>query len=155
MTVTREEIDAGRLENLKARGNGKVAPAAQLPCVFRFPMPLNIANNSGRKRSHWAVTHNAKLQYWAVLDVLKRTGDVPPPPAEPWESVVIHSVMRLGHAMDDDNAMRRHKWVLDWLKTRKYIVDDKRKYLRWAGFPEQIVGRKQEYSITLTLSDAA
>lgn len=154
MSVTREEVEQVRLENLKARGRegGSAPPVAQQPLVFRFPMPMNIANRSGRRTSHWAVEYGKKTQFWAVCDVLQRAGDFPPPPASPLPRAVVHSVMRLGHAMDDDNAMRRHKWVLDWLKTRGYIVDDKRKCIRWAGLPEQIVGRKQDYSITLTLT---
>jgi hypothetical protein len=54
--------------------------------------------------------------------------------------------------MDDGNAMNRHKWIEDWLTTRGYIVDDRKKNLEWEGFPEQIVKRDGNYSITLTLT---
>jgi hypothetical protein len=149
----RDAAERQPLANLQVRGIGEMAPEAQLPCEFRFPMPMNIANQSGRRTSHWGVIHNAKNKYWGHLDFLAKAGQLPTPPDAPWEKVTVHSVMRLGHAMDDDNAMRRHKWVMDWLKTRKYIVDDKRKHLRWAALPDQIVGRKQDYTITLTVSE--
>lgn len=41
---------------------------------------------------------------------------------------------------------------MTWLVKRKYIVDDKAKCLTWEGFPTQTVSRKNEPSITLTLT---
>ena len=80
---------------------------------------------------------------------------IPSPPKLPFQKVQIRSVMQLGNHMDDDNAMARHKPLLDWLKTRGYIADDRRSVLRWEGFPEQIVKRNGRYSIILTLTDAS
>jgi hypothetical protein len=59
--------------------------------------------------------------------------------------------MHLGAMMDHDNALRRHKWPLDWLKTRRYIVDDSPAHLNWKSFPEQRVKRDGNYRIDLTL----
>jgi len=61
--------------------------------------------------------------------------------------------MHLGAAMDDSNAMRRHKWVEDWLTTRGYIADDRKKVLTWEGFPEQRLSRYGERKIELVLTD--
>ena len=129
-------------------------------------MPPNIANGS---HGHWASRHKAKLAYWAELDLMQgpkswtrrdpKKGDVtyqiPAPPKRPWPKATIQSVMVLGAAMDDSNAMRRHKWVEDWLVTRGYIADDRKKCLTWGGFPEQVITRKEVARIVLTLESAA
>lgn len=117
--------------------------------VFRFPMPANLANS----RMHWAVKNKSRTAYWRHLDLLKHGKILPPPPKVPFEKVVIKSEMVLGSAMDHDNAVARHKYVIDWLKKRKYIVDDGPKRLRWAGFPSQRVSRKNEPEILITLTD--
>ena len=115
------------------------------------PMPPNISNGS---HGHWQARHQGKKRYWAVLDSLQARGAVPPPPPRPMKKATLHSRMYLGNAMDDSNAMRRHKWVEDWLVTRGYLVDDRKKCLTWAGFPEQIVKRDGNYRLELTLTAA-
>src|SRR5690242_5225455 len=126
-------------------------PGAREGVRLVVPMPANLANrDSGR--SHWRVRHTEKRRYWAMLDERQRCGLIPPPPATAFSRVRLSSVMYLGGAMDEDNAMHRHKPVLDWLKTRGYIVDDRKRVLTWAGFPEQIVKRGQEYRIEITLT---
>ena len=131
--------------------------------TFTLPMPPNIANGS---HGHWRARHREKVSYWADLDIVAamcRTDGwahatdwrIPGPPAEPFARATIASTMHLGAAMDDSNAMRRHKWVEDWLKTRGYIVDDRKKCLTWTGFPEQIVKRDGNYRLVLTLTPAS
>lgn len=121
--------------------------------VFKFPMPPNLTN--AKRKGKWQGAHFGKMRYLSHCDDLQQFGILPPPPATPIASARIASVMKLGHAMDDDNALARHKWPLDWLKTRGYIAEDRRKNIRWAGLPEQIVGRKQDYVIELTLTPEA
>lgn len=123
------------------------------PNVFVFPMPPNLTNRRSGA-SHWAVRGREKKDYLAVCDSRQALGLLPPPPGRPLEKVVLKSVMRLGAAMDDDNALARHKWPLDWLKTRGYIVDDRRKCVRWSSLPEQIVKRAEVYRIEITLEAA-
>ena len=115
------------------------------------PMPPNIGNGG---HYHWRTRDNQRKLYLATLDARQAAGLVPRPPKKPMTKARLRSVMHLGAAMDDDNAMRRHKWVLDWLRTRGYIADDKKKCLTWAGFPEQHVNRRDEYTIDLTLESA-
>ena len=117
--------------------------------TLTLPMPPNIANGA---HGHWQQRHQGKKRYWAVLDSLQLRGAIPPPPHRPFLKASLSSVMHLGGAMDDSNAMRRHKWVEDWLKTRGYIVDDRKKCLTWTGFPEQIVKRDGNYRLVLTLT---
>lgn len=122
------------------------------PLVFRFPMPPLTTNREHGRSRHWRVGHEEKLTYWAMLDMLVLTKLLPAPPASPFPRVIVASHMTLGGAMDDDNAAARHKWVLDWLRTRGYIATDRRTGLRWAAFPEQSVTRKRAPQIELTVT---
>lgn len=127
------------------------------------PMPPNISNGS---HGHWQARHRQKRAYWTELDliaqlyrshILDRTRSpyvIPLPPERPFPRATLTSRMYLGNAMDDSNAMRRHKWVEDWLVTRGYLVDDRKKCLTWAGFPEQIVKRDGNYRLVLTITAA-
>lgn len=121
------------------------------PITLTVPMPPNLANwASGR--SHWRTKGRAKRDYYAQLDARQNAGLIPPPPASPLASVLLRAVMHLGAAMDDDNAkIRAYKWPADWLRTRGYIVDDKRPHCRMED-PEQIVKRGQEYRVEITLT---
>lgn len=119
--------------------------------VFRFPMPLNLANS----RMHFRVKHREKVAYWDMLDMLVLGGILPKKPKKPWPKAKIRSDMVLGAAMDDGNAMNRHKWIEDWLVKRKYIVDDRKTCLTWEGFPTQRISRKNEPCITITLTEVA
>ena len=116
---------------------------------FVIPMPENLAN----ARMHWTAKHRARKAYFAKLDELQMYGMLPAPPRTPFPKATISAVMHLGAAMDEGNAMHRaEKWPCDWLKTRGYIVDDNRKCLRWDGLPQQIVKRRAEYFLELTLT---
>lgn len=119
--------------------------------VIRVPMPTNLANRGRGSSRNGLQLSREKKRYLAQLDTLQAAGLIPEPPLTPWPKARIASVMTLWAAMDDDNAMVRHKWPCDWLKTRGYIVDDKRKCLTWAGFPEQRIDRKEPAHMTITL----
>jgi hypothetical protein len=112
------------------------------------PMPLNIANGS---HGHWAIRDKQRKAYLKALDTLQLVKQIPAPPEKPFARVRLDSIMHLARQMDPDNAARRHKWVLDWLRTRGYIVDDSPKCLEWVSFPEQHVKRDGNYRIELTL----
>jgi hypothetical protein len=118
--------------------------------TLTVPMPLNLANS----RMHWRKRHREKCAYWDTLDMMRVLRRIPGPPRTPLRKARITSRMVLGAAMDQDNAMSRHKWVCDWLSERGYIADDRAKCLTWTGFPEQRVTRKEPASITITLEAA-
>lgn len=120
--------------------------------ILTVPMPYNATNSGAGRSRHWRFAYQEKLRYWMSLDDLQNTGILPAPPAQAYALASISSVMFLGGAMDDDNAMARHKPLLDWLKTRGYIQDDRKKNLVWEGLPQQIVKRDGNYRIMLTLS---
>jgi hypothetical protein len=118
--------------------------------VFAMPMPENLANTSQRG---WRGIHARKTRYFAALDQLQGANLLPPPPTKPLAKATIRATMYLGAAMDDGNAMHRaEKWPCDWLKTRGYIVDDRRSCVTWEGLPKQIVKRDGNYRIELTLT---
>ena len=132
------------------------------PLRFVVPMPEPITNASGRSR-HWRVAHSAKRKFWALLDAMTGIPEgtafigaqsflVPRPPVVPLSRAAIRSTMYLGGAMDDDNAMARHKPLLDWLKTRGYLVDDRKKNIVWESLPTQVVKRDGRYRIELTVT---
>lgn len=123
-----------------------------LPLVITVPMPPPLTNASGRSR-HWRTVHQAKVEYWDTLDLLEAARQLPARPARPLDRVTIASRMTLGGAMDDDNALARHKWLLDWLVRSKYLAGDRRTNIRWAGFPEQVVTRKAPASIELRITE--
>lgn len=127
-----------------------MSAAPRRTLALRVPMPLNIGNGS---HGHWATRDKQRKAYLKALDMLQAAQRIPPPPPEPFGRVKLDSVMHLASMMDHDNAVRRHKWALDWLRTRGYIVDDSPKCLEWVSFPEQRVKRTGEYSIELTLME--
>jgi hypothetical protein len=119
--------------------------------TLTVPMPDPLSNASGRSR-HWRTVNRAKKAYWAQLDEWQNCGLIPPPPKQPIASATIHSTMYLGGWMDEDGAVARHKWPIDWLVTRGYLHTDRRTGLRWEAFPQQIVRRNGDYRIEITLT---
>lgn len=116
---------------------------------FRFPMPRRELNAS---KKGWRSAYYGKQKYLKHLDELQKYGLLPAPPPVPLARATVSSVMHLGGHMDQDNAMARHKNICDWLVTRGYVASDRTRSLHWLGFPEQIVSRRQEYCIELTLT---
>jgi hypothetical protein len=132
----------------------KAAEAGDTPSALTFvvPMPPTLTNSAKGRSRHWRALERETTLYWSALDWAQRIGSIPAPPPAPWPKARIASVMVLGGAMDDDNAMARHKWLKDWLVTRGYLVSDRKTCLTWEGFPGQRVTRKERPSITITLT---
>ena len=117
--------------------------------VFTFPMPDKCLYANGR--GHWATKSKAKKALWAMCDILVHGKILPKRPKKPWNKAIVTSRMTVGAMHDEDNAINRHKPILDWLVKRGYLVDDSRKHLTWGGFPVQRVSRKNTPEIELTL----
>lgn len=116
-----------------------------------LPLPPNL-NRGGW--GHWRTVHEAHKQWIACADLWSCRKDFPRPPATPIARATVTGVLVMPAGMDDDNAMRRaSKWPLDWLKSRGYILDDKRKHMRWAALPEQRITRKGQHYVELTLTE--
>lgn len=119
--------------------------------TLTMPMPVN----RGNARMHWRPTLRAKKHYFADCDQRQLIGMIPPPPPTPFGRCVLNATMVLGQAMDDDNAMARLKYALDWIRTRGYVRDDSRRVIQWAGFPRQIVDRTRIACVELRLTELA
>lgn len=104
-------------------------------------MTLPLPPNMGNARRHWRVTLREKKAYLYTLDVLKMVGQLPKPtlicPAE------LLSTLYVWNWMDDDGAMSRIKWPVDWLHANNYIEGDHRSQLR-IRVPEQVIDRKSQ-----------
>lgn len=129
------------------RDAGVESPSAARVLTLVLPMPENIAN----ARMHWRVKHKAKKDYFEMCDDRQRVGLIVAPPRLKIGRADVRSVMYLGSHMDADNAMARHKWPLDWLQSRGYIVNDK--HLTWTTLPAQFVKRDGKYRIELTITE--
>jgi len=115
--------------------------------LFHLPLPPNLAN----ARLHWRVKHAEQARYVRVLDTLLAARRLPAPPVEPWAHGEVEALLVLGNSMDDDNAMARLKWPVDWLVRRGYLEDDRRRHLTWKGLPHQLLTRKAPPSLHLLL----
>lgn len=117
------------------------------------PLPPNIANN----RMHWRTKLKAKKRYWGSLNTLSLIGRIPISPLASRTQTGptrIAATLYVHNLMDDDNAMARVKWLLDWLVANDYLPGDARKNIQWAGMPEQVIDRKNP-RIELTLTPIA
>jgi hypothetical protein len=120
--------------------------------VITVPAPPIASNRRHGSSRHWRALEREKRAYWEQLRLLQLCRQLPPPPATPIAKATLRSMMYLGAAMDEDNAVIRHKWPLDWLVRAGYLACDRRKCLRWEGFPEQIIKRDDRYRLVLTFT---
>ena len=118
--------------------------------VFVLPLPPNVANVASG-RSHWRYKHEAQKKYRVACDMKVLARLAPKAPVKPFALATVSAHLATWNPMDDDNAMSRCKWALDWLVTRGYLLDDRKKNLTWAGIPTQEINRKSP-SLTLTLT---
>ena len=114
-----------------------------------LPLPPN--RNQGSRSSGWA-WRKAKSQWNDAADLTALRRGFPRPPRTPWEKIAVSAILIMPVEMDDDNAFyRASKCPMDWLKTRRYIVDDSRKHVTWVALPEQVITRKDKPRLELTL----
>jgi hypothetical protein len=116
--------------------------------TLTLPLPPNMANG----RMHWRTKDRKRRAYLEACDY---TLGLPRAPRQPLTSVTLYALMVVWALHDDDNALARLKWAVDWLVTRGYIAGDSRKHIRWVGLPDQIVNRKEAASVTFTITEAA
>jgi hypothetical protein len=114
-------------------------------------MPPNLTNG----RMHWRTLHRKRTEFYAACDAKQLTGELPPPPTIPFLRATASVTMYLGSEMDDENCAARTKWCFDWLKTRGYILDDRRKNLYRSGFPVQRIKRDKNYRVEVSLTELA
>lgn len=95
--------------------------AATPVLVFEFPLPANRGN---ARFGHFYAQHRSKKKYWELLDTLAMAKRIPRAPQRPYPQAAAEIVLRTYRPMDQDNSHARVKDVLDWLRTRGYLVDD-------------------------------
>ena len=118
-----------------------------MPMTLVVPLPPNLANG----RMHWRVTNARRREYFEAVDMLALIKRIPPPPPMPFPKVTIAITLYLGAFMDDDNALSRCKWPIDWLVRRDYIAGDARKHCR-LSIPNQKVKRNGVYAVELIVT---
>lgn len=105
------------------------------------PLPPNMANDG---RVHWRRKYNAQQEYFDTLDLLLAARRIPAPPREVPGRVRLTAHLFVWSEMDDDNALARLKHALDWLRTRGYVADDRRRNIEWTGLPQQTIDRRDQ-----------
>lgn len=118
--------------------------------VDTIHLTLPLPPNRGNARWHWRVELRKKQEYWHWLNLYRATERFPRGWGGPTPEVVrVRAKLYVWNRMDDDNAMARLKWVMDWLEAWDYIGDDGAG-VEWEGLPEQAIDRKnQRVEITL------
>jgi hypothetical protein len=114
------------------------------PLVFTLPLPVNLANTSF---GHWAMKHRKRKEYWEALDV----GVL----FKPFPRARLDVVMYHTHDTDRDNREARLKWVLDWLTSRGYLVDDADAHLERGEIAVHRCRTIPERRLVLTLTPIA
>ena len=100
------------------RCTGCLQTARCIALVFHLPMPENLANS----RMHWRAKHSKRQGYERFLSGLLYARQLPPVPVFPLTAATVYAELRLGNAMDDDNAVARCKWALDWIVKAGYLA---------------------------------
>lgn len=103
-------------------------------------MPVNLGN----ARLHWRAKSKLHADWKTRAIVFERglRGR-----HRPMARCEVTAILYARGPMDDDNAVARLKWPLDFLKERGIIVDDKRPYLTLTGIPEQRRGHPQRIEL--------
>ncbi len=113
-----------------------------------LPLPPNMANKSW---GHWTKKHKAQKAYM-VLCMLKHKchGGTLPAGIRKEITATIYNT----RLMDQDNAMARLKWPVDWINRTGFIVDDDPDHLVWTGLPTQVKCKKDERRVEFVLEAA-
>ena len=106
----------------------------------------------GNARGHWAAHHRQRRSYWAALDVhaLAQRFRLKAPLAR--ANVAID--LRTWNPMDPDNLAARCKYLLDWLVTRGYLVDDSPRTITLT-VTQRVDRTNRGATVTLTPGDPA
>lgn len=85
------------------------------PWSFTLALPPNLANT----RMHWTVKSRGKREYIEGCDRRYPIG-----PATTLPTAKASVTLYVHQPMDEDNAVARVKWPIDWFVTRGYVADD-------------------------------
>jgi hypothetical protein len=105
-----------------------------------LPLPENLANS----RLHWAAKNRVRANYMLLC-----TAAHPARPAEPIAPVILDATLYGWNRNDEDNAVARLKWPIDWLVERQIILDDHPSALRLGTVTQEIDRKNQRLEIVL------
>ena len=117
-----------------------------------LPLPPNMANSS----MHWRTKNRKRQDY---VQHCHATAKYDPPKIYPGvprtlEKATITATIYHTHTMDDDNAMARLKWPVDWLVTNLWLTDDDPAHLVWTGVPTQVKCKREDRRVEFVLEPA-
>ncbi len=111
-----------------------------------LPLPPNIANS----RMHWRVKNRERRAY---MDLCSVFADFDEPDLVRKVTAITATIYHT-HTMDQDNAMARLKWPVDWMVRNGFLVDDDPDHLVWTGVPTQVKCKKDERRVEFVLEAA-
>jgi hypothetical protein len=109
-----------------------------------LPLPPNLANG----RMHWRVKERKRKEYFVLCKILGKMGvpgamhrfrGIEPAPG----LAHLSFLLKLGNRMDDDNALARCKWAVDFLVADHILIDDSPKHCRMS-IPSQVITRDKD-----------
>lgn len=103
---------------------------------------LDLPKATGNARMHWRTRYYTRTRFWEAQDNRQRLGLIEPPPNRPMGSVTVLAHFLVSKPNDPDNLTARLKDVMDWLKTRGYIVDDGPSVVKALTVTQETVPRK-------------
>jgi hypothetical protein len=105
-----------------------------------LPLPPNIGN----RRGHWRRWKRKQDNYNVLC-----TAAHPARPVEPIAPAVLHATLYVWNRNDEDNAVARLKWAIDWLVDRQIILDDHPSALRLGTVTQEIDRKNQRLELWL------
>jgi len=69
------------------------------------------------------------------------------------KQVKIKATIYCGGRMDDDNAIARLKWPVDWMVRNGWLEGDRSSQLSWDWPIAQVVKRGQDYRVEFELTE--
>lgn len=113
--------------------------------TLRVPLPPPRNTSSDR---HWSSRAKGKKKYYAAADLATLKTRFP---SAPFAKVEATAVVYAWNRDDEDNCMARMKSIQDWCKSRGIVIDDSPRHWHWTGVPDQVIERKQDAYVILTL----
>jgi hypothetical protein len=113
--------------------------------TITLPVPANIANG----RMHWAAKSRKQKAYRLRCTVMH-----PSRPERPIEKAHITAAWYVWNTMDDDNAVARLKWPIDWLVARGIILNDDPAHMTLGEVTQEIDRREPRLVLTVREANA-
>ncbi len=127
-----------------------MTPSTEL--VITMELPPNLGNS----RMHWRTKHKKRAAYLRDCAFYARRAFDSADSVRGLKARVSFTLY-LGAQMDQDNALARCKWPIDWLVANGFLVDDSPKWCSMS-IPSQVITRDkkaQRLEITIKYEESA